>query len=76
MSYSEIAKLDILSAANAISSENELLEFRNVIARFFAEKAQKAIDKLWEDGTINDKTISDWGSEHMRTRYRYAIHRS
>ncbi len=69
MSYSQIAKLELLDALNCISTEAELLEFRNVIALFFAEKAQKQLDALWDNGTINDETIKQWGSEHMRTFY-------
>jgi hypothetical protein len=46
------------------------------VARFFAQKAQKAIDDLWDKGYINDETIEQWGAEHMRTPYRYAANRS
>lgn len=76
MSYEQMAKLEMLSAVNGINSLAELQEFRDVIARFFAEKAQKAIDKLWDEGKINDETIEEWGKEHMRTPYRHASHRS
>ena len=41
-------------------------------AFFFAAKAQKEIDSLWDNGTINEDTINQWGAEHMRTPYRYA----
>ena len=37
----------------------------------FAIKAQNAIDTLWEDGTISEETIEQWGEEHMRTPYRH-----
>ena len=76
MSYNQLAQLEILNAVNAISSEAELLEFRDFIAQYFAQKAQKAIDDLWDKGVINEDTINQWGAEHMRTPYRYAVHRS
>ncbi len=76
MSYSEMAQLELMNALNTIQSETELDEFRDLLAKYFAEKAQKAIDALWEDGTINEDTIEQWGAEHMRTPYRYAAHRS
>jgi len=44
------------------------------VARYFAAKAQKAIDALWDEGVINEETIEQWGNEHMRTPYRYATH--
>lgn len=75
MSYEQMAKLEVLSAVNGINSLAELQEFRDVIARYFATKAQKAIDALWEEGKINDETIEEWGEEHMRIPYRHAAHR-
>jgi hypothetical protein len=36
----------------------------------FVQKAQKAIDALWENGVINGDTIEEWGEEHMRTPYQ------
>ena len=63
MSYSQMAQLEFLNALNSIKSEAELMEFKNLVAHYFAQKAQKGIDALW-------------GAEHMRTPYRYASHRS
>ena len=76
MSYSEMAQLELMNALNSIDSEAELNEFKDLVARYFATKAQKAIDALWDEGVINEETIEQWGVEHMRTPYRYAAHRS
>ena len=69
MSYEQQARLEVLSAVSVIHSVSELNEFKNVIAHYFAMKAQKAIDKLWDNGTISNATIEAWGNEHMRTPY-------
>ncbi len=76
MSYSQLAQLELLNAINSIKTESELKEFRDVIARYFAQKAQRAIDDLWEEGVINNETIEEWGEEHMRTPYQYEANRS
>ena len=76
MSYSQLAQLELMNAINSISSESELNEFRNMLARYFAQKAQKAIDTLWDEGVINSDTIEEWGKEHMRTPYSYEKNRS
>ena len=76
MSYREIAQLELMNALNSINSEAELNEFKDLVAHFFAQKAQKARDALWDEGIINDETINQWGAEHMRTPYRYAANRS
>ena len=72
MSYSQMAQLELLNALNSITSEAELNEFKNLLAHYFAQKAQKAIDALWDEGVINYQTIEQWGAEHMRTPYGYA----
>ena len=65
-----------MNALNCISSESDLNEFKDLVAHFFAQKAQKAIDALWDEGAINEDTINQWGNEHMRTPYRYATNRT
>ena len=75
MSYNQIAQMELMNAINSINSEIELNEFKDMLARYFAKKAQKAIDALWDDGVINSSTIEKWGEEHMRTPYRYEKNR-
>ena len=76
MSYNQLAQLELMNAINSINSESELQEFRDLLARYFAQKAQKAIDTLWDNGVINEDTMGAWGEEHMRTPYRYEENRS
>ena len=76
MSYMQMAQLDVLNLVKGINTEGDYIDFRNMLARYFADKAQKQIDALWDNGTINDQVIEDWGQERMRTPYRYAVHRS
>lgn len=64
-----MARLEVLNAVSCINSKEELDEFKNMLAHYFAEKAQKAIDALWNDGSIDENTIEEWGNEHMRTPY-------
>lgn len=70
MPYRQIAQLELMNALNNINSEEDLKEFKNLIAQFFAQKAQAAIDELWDKGVINEDNIEQWGNEHMRTPYR------
>ena len=43
MSYAELAQLELMNALNNINSESELNEFKDLVANYFAQKAQKAI---------------------------------
>ena len=63
------AQLEILDLMSYVESEDTLNEIRDMLPRYFAEKAQKEIDKLWEAGTINDAVVEGWKNEHMRTPY-------
>lgn len=76
MSYNQRAQLELLNVINGIQTEVEYNEFRDLLAHYYARKAQQAIDELWDNGTINEKTLEQWGKEHMRTPYRYATDRS
>ncbi len=71
-----MAQLDVLNVVRGIKTDAEYMEFRNLLARYFADKAQRAIDAMWERGEINEETIEEWGNTKMRTPYRYALHRS
>ena len=63
------AQLEILDLMSYVESKETLDEIRDMLSRYFAEKAQKEIDKLWEEGTINDIVVEGWKTEHMRTPY-------
>ncbi len=65
MSYEEIARLEVLNAVNSINTKEELDEFRNMLAHYFAAKAQKGIDELWDKGDIDEDKIEAWGQEHI-----------
>lgn len=71
-----MAQLDVLSIVKGINTDADYADFRNMLARYFATKAQKAIDAMWDNGQISEHTIEEWGKTKMRTPYRYALHRS
>ena len=63
------AQLEILDLMSYVESKETLDEIRDMLSCYFAEKAQKEIDKLWEARTINDDVVEGWKTEHMRTPY-------
>ena len=66
-----MAHHELMNALNSINSEEELNKFKDLVARYFAEKVQKTIDALWDEG-VNEETIEQWGAKHMRTPYHFA----
>ena len=49
MSYMQMAQLDVLNLVKGIQTEGDYNDFRNMLARYFADKAQKQIGVLWEN---------------------------
>ena len=70
------AKMDLLRVVDRIKTVDEIQVIRNVLANYYAQKAEEEMDRLWDNGTINEQVIEQWGKERMRTPYRYAVHRS
>ena len=63
------AQLEILDLMSYVDNEETLDEIKDMLSRYFAQKAEKGIDQLWDSGQINDSVIEEWKKEHMRTSY-------
>ncbi len=69
MSYTEMAQLELLNAVANVTSQEDLDALRLTISLFFAERAQKAIDKMWDEGTFDQKKLDELRGQHLRTPY-------
>ena len=63
-------QMQMLKLTERIKSQEEMDEIRQLVSKYFADKAQQEVDRLWELGVINDEAIESWKHEHMRTPYR------
>ena len=70
MSYSEMAQLEIMNAAANVTSQDDLNALRLMLSLFFAERAQKAIDKMWDEGSFDQKKLDELRGQHLRTPYK------
>lgn len=70
LSYSNAAQIEMMNAISCIDTEEELYELKLLLSNFFAAKAQKEIDKLWDNGTLNQEKLDEIRKEHLRTPYR------
>ena len=66
------AKMNLLRVVDRIQSVEEIQAIQQILANYYAQKAEAEMDRLWENGTINEQVIEQWGKEHMRTPYRHA----
>lgn len=60
-------QLEILNAFSFNLSKEELVEFKNMIANFFAEKAIKEADKVWEIENWNNEKVNKMLTTKMRS---------
>ena len=63
------AQLEVLSIMSCLKTDEDLRDLKHTLALFFAERADKEIDRLWEEGVLNEQVIEGWAHEHMRTPY-------
>lgn len=64
------AQMRLLQMMSYIKTDEELAELQNVISNYYAKRVDEEMDKLWNQGIINEATIEQWGKEHLRTPYK------
>ena len=70
MSYSQTAQLELMNAAANVTSQADLDALRLTLSLFFADLAQRAIDRMWDEGTFNQAKLDELRGQHLRTPYR------
>ena len=50
--------------------DRQLLEIKDILARYFAAEATKEMDKLWQEKEWSNDTMKEWANTHMRTLYK------
>jgi len=59
-------QLEILRLYDNGVSEENLLEIKTILAKYFADKATDAMDKVWDEKGLTEQTMIDWTNEHNR----------
>lgn len=65
-------QLHLLEMLSRCNSDKSLEKLKQALCEFYAKEAEKEMNRLWDEGIINEQTIEDWGKEHMRTPYIHA----
>ncbi len=64
-----MAQLEVMNAAANVTSQEDLDALRMTLSLFFAERAQRAIDKLWKEGKLSQTKLDELRGQHLRTAY-------
>ena len=63
-------QIEMLELVSKVNSEREMSDIRRMLGQYFAKRAEDAIDRLWDEGVLNNDVIEGWKNEHMRTPYK------
>lgn len=54
---------------NGVSDES-LREIKTILAKYFADKATVAMEKVWDEKALTEQDMIDWTNEHNRAENR------
>ena len=63
-------QLELVKLFSYKIAENQVLEIKQLLSTYFANKATEEMDKLWEANNWSEETMKDWSNEHLRTPYK------
>ena len=63
-------QIEMLELISRVTSEAEMRDIRRMLGQYFVKQAEDAIDRLWDEGILNDGVMEEWKKEHMRTPYK------
>ena len=64
------AQLELLEMLSFVKSPMMLSELRQVVSDYFAKQAEEEINRLWENGTLNEAKVESFRRLHERTPYK------
>ena len=56
-------QFEILKLYRFKLDDNQLIDIKKILAKYFAEKATKEFDKLWEENSRSNETMDEWLNE-------------
>ena len=61
-------QLELLKIFSHALPDSQLLEIRDLLATYFANKASDEMDRLWDERGWTNETMRGWANEHMRSK--------
>jgi len=59
----------ILESFAGATDEQELNDLMDVIRNFYARRLEAEMNRLWDNGTLNQEALDQLKDEHLRTPY-------
>ena len=65
-----VSQMMILESFAGAQDEQELNALMDVLRNFYATRLEAEMQRLWDDGTLDQNTLDQLRQEHLRTPYR------
>ena len=62
-------QLELLKTFSRNVSDDDVQEIKRLITRYFAQKAIKGADRVWDEEGWDNKKVEDLLNAHLRTPY-------
>ena len=64
------AQMMILESFAGVKDEQELSDLMDTLQSFYAKRLEHEMERLWDNGTLNQQVLDDLRGKHLRTPYR------
>lgn len=54
------AQLDLLKLFSRVSDEKELMEIKDLVVEYYANKLNREMDKIWDERGYTQDTMNEW----------------
>lgn len=61
-------QLELLKTFSYDLTESQILEIKDLLAKYFATKVTSEMDDFWDKNDWSSETIEDLAKEHLRTQ--------
>ena len=64
------AQREVLDVLSCMQTDEDLQALKAVLVQFLNDRLQRELDRLWDNGTIDEVKMNEWRNSHYRTPYR------
>lgn len=64
------AQMKVLESFASVKSDDELDGLMDVLKNYYASLLDKELERLWDNGTLDQKRLDELRNVHLRTPYR------
>lgn len=63
------AQYEIINSMACLTSDEDIKSLKDVLVEFLNNRLQKELNRMWDNGELNQEKLDAMGNEHLRTPY-------